>query len=386
MSVASAAFHVETCVIGAGVIGLAVARALAQQGREVLIVDRAPMIGSETSSRNSEVIHAGLYYPQSSFKGKFCVRGKQLLYDYCESRHTPYNNCGKLVVATNIEQWTEELPKMKQQAKSNGVQDVELYTREQVQEFEPQVECFGALWSPSTGVLDSHSFMVSLLADAEEHGATLALNSNVDDAFISSDGGISVEVDGALISCSALVNSAGLWADTIARMIHNDTKWQPPRQYFAKGNYFQLQGVKTPFQHLVYPVPEPAGGLGVHATIDWALQGVKFGPDVEWLPPDASPDSIDPTPDPLRCESFYAAIRKYWPVLPNDSLVPDYAGIRPKLSHPDVPTGVPADFYIAGKEQHGVPGLVHLLGMESPGLTSSMAIAEYVSELLAGDD
>jgi L-2-hydroxyglutarate oxidase LhgO len=384
MSVASAAYHVETCVIGAGVIGLAVARALAQAGKEVLVLDRASMIGSETSARNSEVIHAGLYYPPSSFKGRFCVQGKQHLYEYCESRYISHKRCGKLVVATHEAQWKHDIPRIKEQAIKNGAGDVEIYSREQVLDLEPQVDCFGALWSPSTGVLDSHSFMVSLLADAEEHGATLALNSEVDHASIGPDG-INLEVDGTVIGCDAVVNSAGLWADHVARLIHTDTVWQPPRQYFAKGNYFRLEGVKTPFQHLVYPVPEVTGGLGVHATIDWSGQSVKFGPDVEWLDVDASPDTVDMSPNPARCESFYDAVRKYWPALPDDALVPDYAGIRPKLSHPNASTALPADFYIAGNDEHGVPGLVHLLGMESPGLTSCMAIAEYVEELLSRD-
>ena len=384
MSVTSAAYHVETCVVGAGVIGLAVARALARAGKEVLVLDRASMIGTETSSRNSEVIHAGLYYPPSSFKGRFCVRGKKLLYEYCESRHVSYQQCGKLVVATQERQWKHDLPKIREQAIKNGAGDVELYSREQVQKVEPQVDCFGALWSPTTGVLDSHSFMVSLLADAEGHGATLALNSEVDGASIGIDG-ISIEVDGTVISCDAVVNSAGLWADHVARLFHSDTLWQPPQQYFAKGNYFRLEGVKTPFRHLIYPVPDASGGLGVHGTIDWSGQSVKFGPDVEWLDVDASPDTIDMTPNPARCDSFYDAVRQYWPELPDEALVPDYVGIRPKLSHPKAPSSLPADFYIAGSDEHGVPGLVHLLGMESPGLTSSMAIAEYVEELLSKD-
>ena len=228
--------------------------------------------------------------------------------------------------------------------------------------------------------------MVSLLADAEENGATLALNSKVENAAITPDGRITIQVDDTVISCDALVNSAGLWADEIARLVHsNPDGWQPPRQFYAKGNYFRLEGVKTPFRHLVYPMPEAAGGLGVHATIDWSGNSVKFGPDVEWFPPDATPDSLDLTPDPTRGDAFYAAIRKYWPDLPDDALVPDYAGIRPKLSHPDAPTGLPADFCIVRSDEHGIPGLVHLLGMESPGLTSSMAIAEYVKEALTTD-
>jgi L-2-hydroxyglutarate oxidase LhgO len=383
----SAAYHVDVAVIGAGVIGLAVARSLAQAGKEVLLLDRAARIGSETSSRNSEVIHAGLYYPPSSLKADFCVKGKQLLYEYCVSRNISHRQCGKLLVATHETQWKEDLPRLKQQAITNGVLDVKLFSREIVQEMEPQVDCIGALWSPSTGVLDSHSLMVSLLADAEHDSATLALNSEVQGGSIGPFG-IQLSVDGTCIECDAVVNSAGLWADQVARQIHTnpDSSWQPPRQYFCKGNYFRLQGVKAPFQHLVYPIPEAAGGLGVHATLDWTGQGIKFGPDVEWLEEEAKPDDIDLKPNSARSDSFYSAVRIYWPGLPDDALVPDFAGIRPKLNHPRVThTSKPPDFVIAGSKQHGVPGLVHLLGMESPGLTSSMAIAEYVKELVLRD-
>ena len=409
-NVASAAHHVEVAVIGAGVIGLAVARVLAQAGKEVILLERASTIGSgacttpiafflqrtmrhnliilidypksETSSRNSEVIHAGLYYPPSSFKGRFCVRGKEMLYEYCRSRHVPHQRCGKIIVATQETQWSQDLPRLRDQAQANGVLDVEIYSREKVQALEPQVECLGGLYSPSTGVLDSHSFMVSLLADAEDDGANLALNSKVESGSVGPDG-IELNVGDFSLVCDAVVNSAGLWADQVARRIHANTTWQPPKQYFCKGNYFHLQGVKTPFRHLVYPLPEAAGGLGVHATIDWSGQAVKFGPDVEWLDQDASPDTIDLTTNPARLESFYDAVRKYWPDLPDDALVPDYAGIRPKLHHPSVSqTGTPADFMIMDSDEHGVPGLIHLLGMESPGLTSSMAVAEYVGQRL----
>lgn len=332
------------------------------------------------------MIHAGLYYPSSSFKARFCVQGRKLLYDYCKSRSITYKQCGKLLVATNEVQWKDDIPRLKQQASNNGVVDVELYTRDQVQELEPQIECFGALWSPSTGVLDSHSFMVSLLADAENQGATLALNSKVHSGSIGSDDDIHLNVDGTTIVCKAVVNSAGLWADQVAQQIHRNTRWKPPRQYFAKGNYFRLEGVKSPFRHLIYPMPDATGGLGVHATIEWAGQGIKFGPDVEWQDEDASPESIILTPNPARIDAFYHAIRKYWPELPDNSLVPDFAGLRPKLNHPSV-TGPsqPEDFRIAASDGHGVKGLVHLLGMESPGLTSSLAIAEYVRELVKKD-
>ncbi|CAB9499404.1 L-2-hydroxyglutarate dehydrogenase, mitochondrial [Seminavis robusta] len=364
-AVPSAAFQVEAAVIGAGVIGLAIARSLAMAGKEVIILDRAGTIGSETSSRNSEVIHAGLYYPQASLKARFCVEGKLALYEYCQSRSIPYQKCGKLIVATQKEQLETKILDLQQKAVQNGVLDTRiLTTKEDVQVLEPNIQAVGALWSPSTGVINSHSFMLSLLADAEDHGATLA----------------------------TVVNSAGLWAHQVAQSIHhynNHNCWSIPRQYFAKGNYFQLEGCnssKNPFTHLVYPIPEP-GGLGVHATMDWSGQSVKFGPDVEWIDVTTTtePDGIDLMPHPQRAQGFYEQIRKYWPDLPDNSLIPDYAGIRPKLHHPslDIDHGAAApfhDFYIAGPEQHGVPGLIHLFGMESPGLTSSIAIGDYITQ------
>lgn len=427
-------FHTEVCVIGAGCVGLAIARALALAGREVLIVDKGPTIGSETSSRNSEVIHAGLYYPPHTLKARFCVQGKHQLYHYCRARNIPYNNCGKLIVAAPAaaasQQQQQLLESLKRQAIQNGVDDVRILTPEDVRAMEPQVNCGGnangsvesssssssggALWSPSTGVLDSHSYMTSLLADAEECGTTLVLHTKVEKAVIkkdldtssSSSSSSSSDVDdsspgpgssllqlqfddGTWLSCDAVVNAAGLWAHQIARLFHpsssssSSSSWQPPRQYFAKGTYFQLQGVRpAPFQHLIYPVPEP-GGLGVHATLDWTGQSVKFGPDVEWV--DASiddPSQISLLPDPQRGERFYEQVRKYWPHLPDGKLVPDYVGIRPKLNHPANGTLGFEDFRIVGKETHGVKGLVHLFGIESPGLTSSMAIADYVADLL----
>lgn len=379
---------IECAVVGAGVIGLAVARALAQAGKEVLILERASRIGSETSSRNSEVIHAGLYYPSTSLKAKFCVEGKQLLYDYCKSRHIPYNRCGKLIVATQESQ--DELPRLKRQALENGVLDVELISTAEVEAREPQIKgCYGALWSPSTGVLDSHTLMVNLLADCEARDATLVLNTPVEGGCINSDGTIQLTAGGMELTCDSVVNCAGLWADQVAREIHNPgnaTSWEPPRQYFAKGSYFRLTGVKPPFQHLVYPVPDAKGGLGVHATIDWSGQATKFGPDVEWLDPQIHPDDIDLTPDAVRMEGFYDAIRKYFPALPDDALVADYSGIRPKLQHPQLEmTNKPAfaDFSIQSCANHGIKGLVHLVGMESPGLTSSMAIGRHVQELLS---
>jgi len=379
---ASAVEKVETVVIGAGVVGLAVARAFGIAGHEVLLVDRAAHIGFETSSRNSEVIHAGLYYPKDSLKAKFCVRGKHMIYDYCESRSIQCNRIGKLVVASTKGQMQESIRAMQQKARQNGVTDTRILSKEDVGTMEPNVVCEGALWSPSTGIVDSHNFMLSLLADAQELGTILALKTNIEDATIDADGRVQLYAAGACLSCATVINCAGLWADRIASLVHSNHSWQPPKQYYAKGNYFRLQG-KSPFSHLIYPVPDPRGGLGIHATLD-ANNQVKFGPDVQWLDPDIEPDGIDTNPDAARGRSFYDSIRQYWPELQDDALTPDYAGIRPKLTHPDLVDGALPfrDFRIARPEDHGVPGLIHLFGIESPGLTSAMAIADYVVKLL----
>jgi L-2-hydroxyglutarate oxidase LhgO len=329
------------------------------------------------------VIHAGLYYPSSSLKAKFCVQGKQQLYEFCQDRQITHNPCGKLIVATNEQQLAQDLPSLQQKAIQNGVTDTRILSRQDVQYLEPEVECVGALLSPSTGVIDSHSFFLSILADAEAHGATLALQTAVDDAQINTNNQkVCLHAEGTWIECDTVVNSAGLWAHQIASLIHNNHVWKPPKQFFAKGTYFRLEG-KPPFRHLIYPVPEP-GGLGVHATVDWSGQTVKFGPDVEWLDPDVDLDDIRLVPDSQRGEKFYDQVRKYWPLLPDNKLVPDYVGVRPKLSHPSVPTSGLSfqDFRIIGQEAHGIPGLIHLFGIESPGLTSSMAIADHVVNLL----
>lgn len=404
MSACSAATKVDTVIIGAGVIGLAVARALAaaapdKQIPEILLLDRAAAIGSETSSRNSEVIHAGLYYPTHSWKAQFCVRGKQQLYEYCESRSIPYRKCGKLILATQREH-VDTLSKLHQQALSNGIRDtVILSTPQQVWEREPSLlsnnnNLHGALWSPSTGIVHSHTFMLHLLTDAEHNGVTtLALHSKVEDAnIIQSNNRIHLKAAGMWLSCRNVVNCAGLWAGQVASLLHpssTSTAWQPPTHYFARGTYFRLQQQQPScsFTHLIYPVPDPSGGLGVHLTMD--LQGqVKFGPDVEWL--DASihnPDDIDMNPDSSRTDSFYQSIRTYWPDLQDGALVPDYTGVRPKLQHPSLLPGKQSlpfqDFVTAGPETHGVPGLIHLFGIESPGLTSSMAIAEYICDKMS---
>ncbi|CAJ1966903.1 unnamed protein product [Cylindrotheca closterium] len=373
----SPAFHTQVAVIGAGVVGLAIARSLAKCGMEVFILEKASIIGNETSSRNSEVIHAGIYYPQDSLKAKFCVSGRHSLYEYIQSRHIPHKKCGKLVVATQPSQVSNELRALFEKAQRNGIDNLKLVSREEVKVMEPNVECHGALWSPSTGVVDSHSFMYNLLADAEKHSAQLVLNTAVEDAVVDSDG-ICLKADGAWIQCDYVINTGGLWANHIANMFHRSTSWKPPIAYFAKGNYFRLQG-KAPFEKLIYPVPEP-GGLGVHATVDWGGPTVKFGPDVEWVEPSVSnPAEVSLDVDPTRGDKFYNEVRKYWPGLEDNQLIPDYAGIRPKLNHPSLQSPLPfEDFRIYGPETHGVQGLIHLVGIESPGLTSSMAIAEDI--------
>lgn len=400
----SAAFNVEACVIGAGVVGLAVARALAIAGKEVIVLERESSIGSGTSSRNSEVIHSGIYYPQNSLKARLCVRGKKLIYEYCKDRAIPHEALGKLIVATNPRQVREDLPQIIKKAVGNGVHDLISLTGEDVNKYhEPQVSCEAAIFSPSTGIMDSHSYMVQLQADAEEHGMILSLNSPVNGAEIHKDGRITITSEGTDLLCNIVVNCAGLHADSILRMlldsrdrdrdmIHQATNQKqalaPIHQYFAKGNYYRLEGQKCPFNHLVYPVPE-GGGLGVHATIDLG-RNTRFGPDVEWISPfdHRDPDTIDMDVDASRSDSFYDEVRKYWPGLKDGCLKPDYAGIRPKLGHPSNADGhysVNADFIIHGRKDHGIHGLVSLMGIESPGLTASMAIGEEVLGRLVDD-
>lgn len=330
-----------------------------------------------------------------------------MIYDYCESRNISYRNCGKLIVATQKSQLETQLPSLQQHTINNGVHDTRVLTPEDVSVLEPNITCVGALWSPSTGVVDSHSFMLGLLADAEEHGATLALHSNLSTATASEEtaaedtreiagnpeDGILLKMDDdTWLQCKTVINSSGLWAHHVAHAIHRNNRSSPhssysiPRQYFAKGNYFRLEGSDQPFHHLVYPLPEP-GGLGVHATIDWSEQRtVKFGPDVEWVDvAETDPGNIDLIPCPERSNGFYEQIRKYWPDLPDDALVPDYAGIRPKLDHPSLsPNGETPfhDFVISTPREHGITGLIHLFGMESPGLTSSMAIGDYIVQIV----
>jgi L-2-hydroxyglutarate oxidase LhgO len=360
----------DAVVIGAGVVGLAVARALAQAGREVVILEAEDAIGTHTSSRNSEVIHAGIYYPKGSLKARSCVAGKELLYEYCVAHGVPHRRSGKLIVATNEEQIVE-LENIQKRAHANGVTDVVWMTQAQVLALEPELSCVAGLYSPSTGIIDSHALMLAYLGDAEAHGAMLALKSKLTRAETADDGFILHVEDADPIKTNVLVNSAGLRAPTVATLIEGYPTEKAPRELYAKGNYYSLTR-KAPFSRLVYPVPEP-GGLGVHVTLDLAGQA-RFGPDVEWI------ERIDYQVDPKRSERFYAAIRKYWPGLPDSALAPGYAGIRPKTAGPGEPA---PDFEIQGPRRHGVPGLVHLFGIESPGLTSSLALAEEVAGQLS---
>jgi L-2-hydroxyglutarate oxidase LhgO len=390
----------DCVVVGAGVVGLAVARALALAGREVVVLEAAEGIGTGTSSRNSEVIHAGIYYPKGSLKARLCVQGKQALYAYCAERGVPHRRCGKLIVATEAAQLAT-LADIRAKADANGVGDLTPLSRQEAQALEPEIECVGALLSPSTGIIDSHAFMLALQGDTEHAGAVFAFFSRVARARVV-DGGFEIEVQtldlqpastgtpGAAASGTAgssghesaefsstsiwhartLINAAGLHAPDVAARIEGLDARHVPRAHYARGHYFTLSG-RPRFQRLIYPVPQP-GGLGVHLTLD--LQGqARFGPDVQWV------DGIDYTVDPRRADAFYAEVRRYWPALPDGALQPGYAGIRPKLAGPEAPN---LDFRIDGPAQHGVPGLVNLLGIESPGLTASLAIGEAVVEAL----
>ena len=360
--------RVDAVVIGAGVVGLAIARELAMSGREVVILDAEDAIGTHTSSRNSEVIHAGIYYPRGSLKARACVEGRQRLYEYCASHGVPHRRCGKLIVATNENQ-LKELEAIRGKAHANGATDVDWIAKDEVARLEPELFCMGALHSPSTGIIDSHALMLAYLGDAEAHGAMLALKSALQRARVRE--GFELHVAGSdPIHCAVLVNSAGLRAPTVAKAIEGYPAQMAPGEFYAKGNYYSLSG-KNPFKRLIYPVPEP-GGLGVHVTLDLAGQA-RFGPDVEWV------DRINYDVDPKRGERFYAAIRRYWPGLPDDALAPGYAGIRPKTAGPKDPA---PDFEIQGPKKHGVPGLVQLFGIESPGLTASLALARQVREEL----
>jgi L-2-hydroxyglutarate oxidase LhgO len=359
-------------VIGAGVVGLACARRLALDGREVVVLERADTIGTETSSRNSEVIHAGIYYPKGSFKARFCVAGKHAIYAYCDEHGIPYQRCGKLIVATE-EKELADLDKIKAFAAEAGVPDLVRLDPSQVRELEPEVFCIAALMSPSTGIVDSHQLMLGYQGDAEAHGAAFAFCSPVVGGRVENDG-IRLEVGGTepmALKAEIVVNAAGLGAQPLSHSIAGLPAGTIPPLYYAKGNYYTLAG-RSPFRRLIYPTPRQAS-LGVHELVDMAGQ-VRFGPDVEWI------DEIDYDVDPARADVFYAAVRRYYPGLKDGALQPGYAGIRPKLQAPGTPA---RDFMIQGPDEHGVPGLINLYGIESPGLTSSLAIADYVADLIA---
>lgn len=359
---------VDVVVIGAGVVGLAVARTLAIRGCETLILEAREQFGTETSSRNSEVIHAGIYYPHGSLKARLCVAGRDLLYRYCEQYGIGHRRCGKLIVATSGAQ-LRELERIRSAAQANGV-SLSILERDQVAALEPELLCVGALHSPLTGIIDSHAYMLALLGQSQNHGATLACGTRVTQMRL--DGaGVLIGINGEepSLCARAVINCAGLSAPQVARSIDGFPTNSIPTPYFAKGTYFGLAG-RAPFQHLVYPIPEQAG-LGVHLTLDLAGQA-RFGPDVEWV------DEPSYDVDLRRAERFYAAIREYWPALPDGALQPGYAGIRPKITGPTEP---PADFRIDGPDSHGVRGVVNLFGIESPGLTASLALAEHVAAL-----
>ncbi len=361
---------IDCAVIGAGVVGLAVARELAMKGREVIVLEADSVIGAGTSSRNSEVIHAGIYYPKDSLKAKMCVAGKYLLYDYCQSHGVDHKQCGKLIVATSQDQLTT-LEGIRQKALNNNVSDLQYLSEAQVKTLEPELSITDALLSPSTGILDTHGLMLAYQGDAEDHGAMVAFNSpvtggSVEENCIFLTVGAPNRLD---LRCKLVVNCAGLFAQKIASSIQCFPKDYIPECHYAKGNYFVLNG-KTPFSHLVYPVPEEAG-LGVHLTLDLAGHA-RFGPDVEWI------NNIEYSVDPARAGSFYEAIRAYWPALPDEALSPGYCGVRPKLKGQGSSA---SDFVIDGPDTHGVNGLVNLFGIESPGITASMAIASHISEM-----
>lgn len=360
--------QVDCVVIGAGVVGLACARALALKGREVLILEQHDLIGSETSARNSEVIHAGIYYPEGSLKAQTCVEGRDRLYEYCAANGIPHRRCGKLIVATS----PEEMPALDNAwnaASRNGVHDLRRLDAQEVHALEPALNAVAGLFSPSTGIIDSHAYMLALLGEAEAHGASLVLETQICGGEITPDG-IVLEISGDSdfrLRANTVINAAGLSANALARGLRGLPR-PPEPLHLAKGSYFKYSG-RVPFTHLVYPVPVP-GGLGIHLTLD--LQGqARFGPDVEWV------DRLDYAVDPSRLEAFANSVARYWPDVDPAKLFPDYSGIRPKIGGAGEPA---SDFVIAGPETHGAAGLVCLYGIESPGLTASLAIADRVVE------
>jgi L-2-hydroxyglutarate oxidase LhgO len=362
---------VDCIVVGAGVVGLAVARALALARREVIILEAHDCIGSEMSSRNSEVIHAGIYYPAGSLKARFCVQGRKQLYDYCDEHNVPYKRCGKFIIATS-EQQQLQLRTLLKNARINGVDDMVALDKTEMQRKQPHLKCVSALWSPSTGIIDSHEYMLALQGDLENAGGIIVFNTMVTGGAAANRLVELVGLSGDApfrLAANTVVNCAGLGGDKLAHSIDGINTESLPTYSYARGNYFTCSG-KSPFTSLVYPVPNEYG-LGVHVTIDMS-GNLRFGPDVEWV------DEISYEVDPRRGELFYEAIRNYWPELKDLSLMPAYSGIRPKVNG----SGLPAvDFIIQGESEHGVAGLINLFGIESPGLTSSLALSDYVKEL-----
>ena len=362
--------QLDCIVVGAGVVGLAVARSLALAGREVVVLETEPEIGMHTSSRNSEVIHAGLYYKEDSLKARLCVSGKEQLYRYCEDRNIPHQRIGKVIVASHANE-SARLNAIHAQAMKNGVADLSFVDEAQVREMEPAVKCHSGLFSPSTGIIDSHSLMLSMQADIEAQGGSVLTHSRVSNVRHAAKGfRLTVEAVADEFSCKTFINAAGLWAPDIAAEVGQLKEQHSERLFLAKGHYYAYQG-KSPFKHLVYPVPID-GGLGVHATNDMG-GAARFGPDVEWV------DTVDYAFDESRKDRFVESIRRYFPGLDETKLTPAYTGIRPNLAGPG---GEARDFVIQGPTEHGVPGLVNLLGIESPGLTASLAIGDYVQGLL----
>lgn len=375
-------FEVECLVIGAGVVGLAVARALAMQGRDVWLIEQESQVGMQTSSRNSEVIHAGIYYPQGSLKAELCVEGRRLLYSYCNAKKIPFKRCGKLIVAKDPSQITD-LKRIEQHALANGVNDLKFLDKAGVQQIEPSLDVAAALLSPSTGILDSHAYMQQLLADFQSASGQLVVNTRLSVSSVD-QGGVTFNLQGqgAQLTAKYCVNAAGLNAIGLFKEIEGFPQACLPLASYAKGSYFSYSA-KTPFSHLIYPIPVP-GGLGIHLTLDMA-GAAKFGPDVEWLErslPDkhaSSVEGFDYAVDPEKSASFAKAISEYWPNVDEAKLAAAYAGVRPKISTQHESDG---DFIIQGSNIHGVKGLVNLFGVESPGLTASLAIAARVSEIL----
>jgi len=372
--------RVDCVVIGAGVVGLAVAREMALQGRETILLERENAFGTISSARNSEVIHAGIYYPKDSLKAKLCVQGNHLLYEYCRSHQVATQPYGKLIVASDASQ-LDDLQAILYKAQNNGVPDIKIISGEQAKALEPQLQCVAAILSSSTGIVDSHGYMLSLLGGFEDAGGMVAYQSPLISAKpigVNAENGFELEIggpDGMQLQTKLLINCAGMSAPAVAQKITALAKDQIPKAYFAKGNYFSLSG-KSPFTHLIYPIPEP-GGLGVHLTLDMGGQA-KFGPDVEWLEIE-SEEQIDYTVDLKRGDGFYEAVRRYWPGLKDGALQPDYSGVRAKIVPPNRPAG---DFCFNGPTDHGLQGLFNLYGFESPGLTSSLAIAKHLEGLI----